>query len=250
MKTKDFNIEPNYQVICLIKIDGIIFGRSSSKLDLRIIHAKFVKSEFASNNGTARNIEAVPYFNDAVSVSQSIYTNNHNDQKNGQISRSLTETLRKEKTFKDEHRKEKKIKNDDPLMKEQYMGVNIPETAPEVVQVKEVFPETSQVKEDVPEVIQVNEFVPEAVKVNEVVPEIVPEAATEAVPEVVPEVIQPVKELDIDSLRYNFMTASIKNDTEYMKKNITHIDKSLYDDDIKDSTESSEIDGLDDYELE
>jgi hypothetical protein len=126
----------------------------------------------------------------------------------------------------------------------------VKEDVPEVIQVKEAVPEAVKVNEVVPEAVKVNEVVPEAVKVNEVVPEIVPEAATEAVPEVVPEVIQPVKELDIDSLRYNFMTASIKNDTEYMKKNITHIDKSLYDDDIKDSTESSEIDGLDDYELE
>jgi hypothetical protein len=103
MKTKDLNIEPNYQVVCLLQIDGIIFGRSSSKLDMKIIHAKFVKSEFSSDVST-KNMATLPYYNDGVSVSHSIYTSNT------PVSTSTKEQALKDQALKDQALKDQALK--------------------------------------------------------------------------------------------------------------------------------------------
>jgi hypothetical protein len=44
-KASDITLEENNQYIFLIKVDGIIFGRNSSRLDMKIIQCKQVKSE-------------------------------------------------------------------------------------------------------------------------------------------------------------------------------------------------------------
>jgi hypothetical protein len=79
-KVSELNIEQNYPVICLIKIDGIIFGRNSSTLDMKVLQVKVIKTEkIPSEDGGAADLVSTqqpekPFYNDNVSVAPSNFT--------------------------------------------------------------------------------------------------------------------------------------------------------------------------------
>jgi hypothetical protein len=147
IKAKELNIEPNYQVVCLLKIDGILFGRSSSKLDMKIIHAKFVKSDFSSNGSVSKNIENIPYFNDGMSVSQSIYSNNITKERVIANEReSLKEQVEKEQVEKEQVEKERIMK--ERVEKEQVEKERIMKEHMEKEQVEKEQMEKEQVENE------------------------------------------------------------------------------------------------------
>lgn len=74
-KIKKLEIETNFPVICLIKINGIIFGQTSSKLDMTVIKVKIVKQELKLkpiNDDTNMSVRSNMY-NDSVSIAPSLY---------------------------------------------------------------------------------------------------------------------------------------------------------------------------------
>ncbi len=74
----------NYPVVCLIKINGIIFGKNSSMLDMKVVQIKVLKTEKISsqdNEGDDQNSEHVahtekPFYNDNASVMPSHFPKN------------------------------------------------------------------------------------------------------------------------------------------------------------------------------
>jgi len=83
-KVSALDVEQNYPVICLIKIDGIIFGRNSSTLDMSVIQVKVVRPEkLPSDNGqVVEHVEKPekPFYNDNASVAASHYSKQQKEQ--------------------------------------------------------------------------------------------------------------------------------------------------------------------------
>lgn len=78
-KVGNMDCELNYPVVCLIKIDGIIFGRNSSMLDMKIVQIKVMKTEKIPSEDdfvdhTHQAIPEKPFYNDNASVVPSEFT--------------------------------------------------------------------------------------------------------------------------------------------------------------------------------
>ena len=74
------NVENNFPVTCLIKIDGIIFGKNSSFLDMKVVQIPQNKPEKIPSVPTSSNEQPIqhvqkPFFSDNVSIAPSSYTN-------------------------------------------------------------------------------------------------------------------------------------------------------------------------------
>ena len=77
-KTGNLDVEINYPVVCLIKFDGIIFGKNTSTLDMKIIQIKVIKTEKIPSEDDyldQQNIQnEKPFYNDNASVIQHSFT--------------------------------------------------------------------------------------------------------------------------------------------------------------------------------
>ena len=78
-KVGDLDCEVNYPVVCLIKIDGIIFGRNSSTLDMKIVQIKVMKTEQIPSadefiDHTHQVSVEKPFYNDNASVVPNDFT--------------------------------------------------------------------------------------------------------------------------------------------------------------------------------
>ena len=72
-KSGNVDCELNYPVVCLIKIDGIIFGKNSSKLDMKVVQIKVIKTEkIPSDDDYVEQTPQIPtekpFYNDNASV--------------------------------------------------------------------------------------------------------------------------------------------------------------------------------------
>lgn len=109
-KIPNLEIEQNYPVVCLIKIDGIIFGRNSSTLDMKVLQVKVIKTEkIPSEDGALRQEVSQqpekPFYNDNVSVAPSNYmpmqSNNTQSNTHSNIPSIIEETSEVERVLDD-----------------------------------------------------------------------------------------------------------------------------------------------------
>ncbi len=79
-KTDKLETETNYPVVCLIKIEGILFGKNSSCLHMKVVQIKVIKTEKLQSDEHFEHFEQVPndkpFYNDNASV----IPNNYNVQ--------------------------------------------------------------------------------------------------------------------------------------------------------------------------
>lgn len=74
-KVGNIDVEINYPVVCLIKINGILFGKNTSTLDMKVVQIKLIKTEkIPSNddcieqNSNEQTPNEKPFYNDNASV--------------------------------------------------------------------------------------------------------------------------------------------------------------------------------------
>jgi uncharacterized protein YfcZ (UPF0381/DUF406 family) len=72
-KIPGLDMEINYPVVCLIKIDGILFGKNSSTIDMKIIRIKVIKTDkIASDEDYVDHQSSMPlekpFYNDNASI--------------------------------------------------------------------------------------------------------------------------------------------------------------------------------------
>lgn len=83
-KVPGLEAEINYQVICLIKIDGIWFGKNTSTLDMKVVQIKVIKTEkLPSEDGYADQVPVPsekPFYNDNASVVPHNFSDKDRDQ--------------------------------------------------------------------------------------------------------------------------------------------------------------------------
>ena len=120
-KNVNINIEPNYPVVCLIKIDGIIFGRNSSSLDMKVIQVKVFKDQKIRGDiddvldNTQKSKPENPFYNDNISVAPSQFMENkYQESKKEVVENDFKEINLEEKIFQGTENSEEKsnIEND------------------------------------------------------------------------------------------------------------------------------------------
>jgi hypothetical protein len=186
------NIEHSYPVVCLIKFDGIIFGRNSSILDMKVIQIKVIKTEKIPSDEDTNEVSYTeqsekPFYNDNVSVVPS----NFNNEKRPIVTAPSVPSIVEEANELEEKIVELEKKKESMQVPEP-MQVLEPVQVPEVTQI----PEPVQV----PEVTQI----PEPVQVQEQVQAQVPEQAE----------LKKYK----DSIKYEMMKALVDNDYVQIQK--------------------------------
>ena len=70
-KTNNFDVEHNYPCICLIKFDGIVYGKQLARLDMKVVKIKIIKPEQLSY--PEQNNEVSSVYNDLSSVAPSTF---------------------------------------------------------------------------------------------------------------------------------------------------------------------------------